>query len=420
MLRTVLLLGGRAVARKRTTVANPRMLREARQLERLQRKKREDKAERVFMEKIQQGRLRRQRIIAAALRRAFTNKQKGEPRFLQRYKANKARAAEELTRMKEKAEAPKPKPEAAAAAVTTTDRVRKAGDAERVKKVRVSREEAMRRREAERKAEQSFFEMIEELKQKREIERLAVRDPHQHSEAHVTVGQKKSQDEATEPAQLVAEDKTVADSSAQARKRLGRRVTKQLPVEEHRITSAEETNKLEEATGAPVEDIAAAVDTVAEEQVQQVMHKEDTTSRQPQVERAKPRVRSPRKHQTLRPMPTVAPQVNAAPVDDVPPAVGEPQAVVTQRPVHAVSLTGFNEPPLISPARTMPEVGQGSLLAFPSIDAPVIPLRPRVLDSFPPVARVAHAPPVSFPHNIPSVRPIGERQSPKSSGLHRL
>ncbi|RNC52459.1 hypothetical protein TcCL_ESM10306 [Trypanosoma cruzi] len=106
MLRTVLILGRVAGARRRKLHVGLRGVRATKQLERVHKRLREDEAERAFMQKIREDRNRREKIIAKALRQALAKKEREESKLLRQYEANKVKAVEELRKLKEKQEAP--------------------------------------------------------------------------------------------------------------------------------------------------------------------------------------------------------------------------------------------------------------------------------------------------------------------------
>ncbi|RNC52460.1 hypothetical protein TcCL_ESM10307 [Trypanosoma cruzi] len=158
---------------------------------------------------------------------------------------------------------------------------------------------------------------------------------------------------------------------------------------------------------------------VSQEKQRPSIGKEKKKTLQTSQEQPKPREKRRKRIQVTDHVPATPQMTVENPTDYVPRVSDHVYPPVFQQPTHAVSLTGFNEPPVISSMAQTPDFGQRHVQSLPSLESPVIPLRPRALDTFLPVARVARSMPVSFPHIIPAVRQARERPT-SGAGLHRL
>ncbi|ESL11714.1 hypothetical protein TRSC58_00529 [Trypanosoma rangeli SC58] len=422
MLRTALMLSRVTGARRRAShVMSSRGARGVGKLEELNKRLREDEAERVFMAKIREDRRRREKVIAKALRRALAKRAKEELRFLRQYEANKVKAAEELRKMKKKLEAP---PAVAAPEAPKSLRMPQ-------KKAAILPKEKKRRREAEREAERNFFEMIEKLRRRRESEMLAEKEFRERLEAHVSTVEEEARDldgsgfsgAATvneEPADsLTAQDSLGADQLAAATEVVEQPVPK----------SQEETVEESGLRAAPEEPSFVVSDKAVQKVQGGRVAKAKTRTLQPKQEHVKPHDKRIAKTPVKEHVPAANQMMEHEPIarqmvadnfaDYYSRTVDQVQPPAFQRPPHAVSLTGFNEPPLISSVRNTLDFGQRRVQPLPLLEAPVIPLRPRAFDAFPPIVRMTPGMPISFPHNIPFVRSAKERL-PAGSGLHRL
>ncbi|RNF01086.1 hypothetical protein TraAM80_07236 [Trypanosoma rangeli] len=431
MLGTALMLSRVTGARKRALhVLSSCEARGVSKLAELNKRLREDEAERVFMAKIREDRKRREKVIAKALRRALAKRAKGESRLLRQYEANKVMAAKELQRMKEKLEAP---PEALKS--LSIPRVKKAMILPEEKKRRGEAEcEAEReaKREAEREAERNFYEMIEKLRRRRESEMLAengfrerldVHAPTVKEEAYNLYGSEFSgaptvNEESTDS--LTAQDGLGTGQLAAAAAEV---------VEQPVAKSMEETREEPGLRVAPEEPSLVVSDKAAQKVQGGRVAKTRTRTLQPKQEHVKPHEKGigktpvkehvPAAHQMMEHEPMTQQMVADNFAGYYPRTVDQVQPSAFQRPLHAVSLTGFNEPPLISSVGNTLDFGHRRVQPLPLLEAPVIPLRPRAFDAFPPVVRMAPGMPISFPHNIPFVRSAKERLA-TGSGLHRL
>ncbi|RNF13093.1 uncharacterized protein Tco025E_06356 [Trypanosoma conorhini] len=422
MQRTALMLTRVMGARRRASHTSSRAAQGASKLAELKKRLREDEAERAFMEKIQEDRRRREKVIANALRRALAKRAKEESRFLRQYEANKLKAAEELRKMK-KMEAP-----LAVAAPQPPVRLHPP----RVKKAVAPLVKEERRIEEEREAERNFFELIEKLRRKRESEMLAEKEFNESLAAHApslkegahevgggeVAGAPRASEEPADS--LTAQHRLGADELAAAVAEV---------VEEPKEVTVEETREQPRLEMSLEESSFVGSDEAAQEVQGGSVAKARSRRLQPRQEAIKPREKRIKKTPVMERVPAAQQMVDHEPVtqqmaadnftDYFPSTFDHVQPPVFPRPLHAVSLTGFNEPPLISSVRNTLDVGQRRVQPMPSLEAPVIPLRPRTYDAFPPVARMAQVMPVSFPHNIPTVRPTRERP-PTGAGLHRL
>ncbi|EKG04920.1 hypothetical protein TCSYLVIO_004018 [Trypanosoma cruzi] len=413
MLRTFLILGRVAGARRRKLHVGLRGVRATKQHERIYKRLREDEAERAFMQKIREDRNRREKIIAKALRQALAKKEREESKLLRQYEANKVEAAEELRKLKEKQEAP---PAVAAPQVQKPVRVPCA------KKAELQREEIQQRRAKEREAEKAFFEMIEKLRKRRESEMLAEQEFEKQIRARMASVEKEESGlgGSDSPAVPSATDVTADTVTAQEVNFASNQTTELKEVaeqtEDNTLKEMEEHSELNVALEEPSR-VASA--KVSQEKQRPSIGKEKKKTLQTKQEQPKTREKRRKRIKVTDHVPATPQMTVENPADYVPSASDRVYPPVFQQPTHAVSLTGFNEPPVMSSMAQTPDFGQRHVQSLPSLESPVIPLRPRALDTFLPVARMARSMPVSFPHIIPAVRQARERPT-SGAGLHRL
>ncbi|KAH9588832.1 hypothetical protein LSM04_000678 [Trypanosoma melophagium] len=430
MLRTAILFKRVVAVKKRAPVVKARLTYTTQELTKLQRK-RENEAERIFLAKIAEGRMRRKKIIADALNRALRKEKKKETSLLLQYEANKAKASEELGRMKEKAQESL-SAEIIPVVVSHTTPKKSSSSKPRI----TLRKDTALQKAGELEAERNFFQMIEDLKRKREdeLKLLTEKKTQELNESKVTVVEKEEEgDNITgDRPDVAAIIKTELTVESQTIKREPKRVKERVK----ELKEVKETPLVTPAEDAIIDNVVATAtkETFAkvEERTQEPhkLKKEMTRAvKEKKVKSETPRERSPRKGQVNVQAPEVHKEVTTIaaptpiPVVEVTSTntsvVSPPRPTVVQHPIHAFSLAGFNEPPLFPPPRSTIDAGRRRLSALPSLDSPMIPLRSRPLDAFLPVARVAPNSPLSFPPNVQPMLPTRHRQV-TNTGLHRL